>query len=270
MSRGKQIQKSAEKTERTCRSKKKKERGWKEPEDQWKNNSLWRFLHENPDLRSHHHSSGELWCVFWWVRACFMNTVVQLNIPLSRHSYVLDQCYHYSSMITKIWSDCPFKVLGREARFKPRHSDCSSIYQFFLQTAHAAGGIQSRQWHCWSVTEQHFKSLKRSFRWAALIPALCSLCRRSENREHLLRDQWRISFLSTSGCVLMVIRGSSCLWWICTLFTAWLSMTSSYKIGLQIRWWSMPQLLAAPNPFSCLCYSATSWCVSGLVYISHL
>lgn len=121
MSRGKQIQKSAEKTERTCRSKKKKERGWKEPEDQWKNNSLWRFLHENPDLRSHHHSSGELWCVFWWVRACFMNTVVQLNIPLSRHSYVLDQCYHYSSMITKIWSDCPFKVLGREARFKPRH-----------------------------------------------------------------------------------------------------------------------------------------------------
>lgn len=31
----------------------------------------------------------------------FVNTVVQLNIPLSRHSYVLDQCYYYSTMIEK-------------------------------------------------------------------------------------------------------------------------------------------------------------------------
>lgn len=31
----------------------------------------------------------------------FVNTVVQLNIPLPRHSYVLDQCYYYSTVIEK-------------------------------------------------------------------------------------------------------------------------------------------------------------------------
>lgn len=44
----------------------------------------------------------------WICYVCFgmcvhvgKNTLVQLNIPLSRHSYVLDQCYSYSFVIKK-------------------------------------------------------------------------------------------------------------------------------------------------------------------------
>lgn len=40
-------------------------------------------------------------CFGEWVHV-FMTTTVQLNIPLSRHSYVLDQCYYYSSVIQNV------------------------------------------------------------------------------------------------------------------------------------------------------------------------
>lgn len=89
----------------------------------------------------------------------FKNTTGQLNIPLSRHSYLLDQCYYYSLWYKKrkIQSDCPFKAASREAGVILRHrakamivNSAIDFYKMYVQP----DGAQSRQWACWSVTEE--------------------------------------------------------------------------------------------------------------------
>lgn len=71
----------------------KKEEGWKGAIRSVQNNSLRCFV-------SRHH-------LMWTYDACFracmhvFKIVVQLNIPLSRHSCVLHQSYYYSTVIKK-------------------------------------------------------------------------------------------------------------------------------------------------------------------------
>lgn len=77
--------------------------------------------------------SVHLRCEFWYVCVhVFKNTMVQLNILLSRHSYVLDQCYYYSIVIKKIWPDCPFKAMRRKVRIMPRYREKAMIVSFSI------------------------------------------------------------------------------------------------------------------------------------------
>lgn len=67
-----------------------------------------------------------------------MNTVVLLNISLSRHSFVLDQCCHYSTMIK---TSSKIALLRIEASLMLRHRgmamSLSSLVDFYKK--HAAG-----------------------------------------------------------------------------------------------------------------------------------
>lgn len=117
------------------------------------------------------------------VSACvFMNTVVQLNIPLSRHSSVLDQCYY--STDKKIWSDCPFKATRREASFifRLRGRREWLLLQLLIFTS--------------SMLQDHIEQLSNTLNAWETSP----------------QGQQYISLLSsTTGCLLMWTTGCRCL-----------------------------------------------------------